>query len=168
MSTSFRLTEGITEPPPYLKEYELIDAMDKNGIGTDASISTHVKNICDRRYVTVCDSEGWPILMDEGDEGGGGGRGRGGGGSGRRGRGGGRSSARGGSNSHGPRGGRGGGSAPQSEGGGGGGAAGGRHMVPTALGIALVQALDRCDDSLVKPNLRAGMEQQVARYERAQ
>jgi DNA topoisomerase IA len=41
-------------------------------------------------------------------------------------------------------------------------------MVPTALGIALVQALDRCDDSLVKPNLRAGMEQQVARYERAQ
>ena len=36
-------------------------------------------------------------------------------------------------------------------------------MVPTTLGIALIQALDRCDDSLVKPNLRASMEQQVAR-----
>ena len=41
------LTEGVTEPPPYLREHELIEAMDKQGIGTDASIPTHVQNIVD-------------------------------------------------------------------------------------------------------------------------
>ncbi len=120
------LTEGVTQPPPYLKEYELIDAMDKHGIGTDASIATHVKNICDRRYVTVCDDEGRPI-MDEHEE------------------------------RSGDRGGRGNARAAEAAGG------IGRFMVPTSLGIALVQAFDRCDASLVRPELRASMEQQVAR-----
>ena len=34
-------------------------------------------------------------------------------------------------------------------------------MVPTALGIALIKGLRRCDPSLVEPKLRAGMEAQV-------
>ena len=46
-----------TKPPEYLKEYELIDAMDKFGIGTDASIPTHVETIVNRGYVKICDKE---------------------------------------------------------------------------------------------------------------
>lgn len=44
-----QLTEGMTEPPLYLKEHELIELMDRHGIGTDASIPTHVQNICERQ-----------------------------------------------------------------------------------------------------------------------
>ena len=43
-----------TKPPDYLQESDLISLMDKHRIGTDASIPTHVKNICDRHYVDVC------------------------------------------------------------------------------------------------------------------
>lgn len=154
---SSELTEGVTEPPPYLKEYELIDAMDKNGIGTDASISTHVKNICDRRYVTVCDNEGRPIVDDEHERSSGCGGARGG--EGQRSIGAGRGGIRGAQ-----RGGKVGRASSADERGRGNGstAAAGRFMVPTPLGIALVQAFDRCDDSLVRPELRASMEQQVA------
>lgn len=43
-----------TQPPDYLKESELVALMDRNGIGTDASIPQHIQNICDRHYVMVC------------------------------------------------------------------------------------------------------------------
>ena len=59
---SAALAEGVTEPPPYLREHDLIEAMDRHGIGTDASIPTHVQNISKvRKYVTVCDSAGRPV-----------------------------------------------------------------------------------------------------------
>ena len=32
-------------PPLYLTEHELIGIMDKNGIGTDATIQDHIKTI---------------------------------------------------------------------------------------------------------------------------
>eukprot|EP00930_Biecheleria_cincta_P004385 TRINITY_DN10529_c1_g1_i1.p1 TRINITY_DN10529_c1_g1~~TRINITY_DN10529_c1_g1_i1.p1 ORF type:complete len:874 (-),score=152.92 TRINITY_DN10529_c1_g1_i1:46-2640(-) len=57
----FQLCESRTSPPKPLTEAELVELMDKNGIGTDASISTHIQNIQDRRYVQLCDGSGAPI-----------------------------------------------------------------------------------------------------------
>ncbi|KAI8468313.1 MAG: DNA topoisomerase [Monoraphidium minutum] len=47
------LAQGRTAPPDYLSEAELIERMEKHGIGTDASISTHINNIVERNYVRV-------------------------------------------------------------------------------------------------------------------
>ncbi|VDP32946.1 unnamed protein product [Schistosoma curassoni] len=47
------LVEGQTGPPDYLTEAELITAMERHGIGTDASIPTHIENIVQRGYVQL-------------------------------------------------------------------------------------------------------------------
>ncbi|XP_059446947.1 DNA topoisomerase 3-beta isoform X2 [Corylus avellana] len=47
------LYEGSTISPDYLSESEVISLMEKNGIGTDASIAVHINNICERNYVQV-------------------------------------------------------------------------------------------------------------------
>ena len=48
-----RLLEGRTAPPGPLGEAELISLMEKHGIGTDASISTHIGTIEARRYARL-------------------------------------------------------------------------------------------------------------------
>lgn len=48
------IDQDYTKPPDYLKESELVELMDKHGIGTDASIPQHVQNIIDRKYAIVC------------------------------------------------------------------------------------------------------------------
>ncbi|RWS16329.1 DNA topoisomerase 3-beta-1-like protein [Dinothrombium tinctorium] len=48
-----KLIERMTSPPDYLSEADLIALMEKHGIGTDASIPTHINNICLRNYVKV-------------------------------------------------------------------------------------------------------------------
>ncbi len=48
-----RMIEKQTSPPDYLTESELISLMEKHCIGTDASISVHINNICVRNYVSV-------------------------------------------------------------------------------------------------------------------
>ena len=51
MPALLQLTKGSTSPPNLLKEYDLIALMEKNEIGTDATIADHIQKIIDRRYV---------------------------------------------------------------------------------------------------------------------
>ena len=45
------LRDGKTTPPTLLTEADLVTLMDKNGIGTDATIAEHIHKIIDREYV---------------------------------------------------------------------------------------------------------------------
>jgi DNA topoisomerase-3 len=49
--SSLLFKEGRTTPPQPLTEVELITLMDRNGIGTDATIAQHIATIQDRDYV---------------------------------------------------------------------------------------------------------------------
>ena len=48
--TSLLMKDGRTNPPQPISEAELIAQMDRNGIGTDATIAQHITTMCDRRY----------------------------------------------------------------------------------------------------------------------
>eukprot|EP00917_Polyrhabdina_sp_WS-2016_P019818 GHVP01042382.1.p1 GENE.GHVP01042382.1~~GHVP01042382.1.p1 ORF type:complete len:833 (+),score=121.93 GHVP01042382.1:640-3138(+) len=48
-----RISRGTTSPPGFLSESELLTLMEKHGIGTDASMATHINNICERSYVKL-------------------------------------------------------------------------------------------------------------------
>ena len=56
-----RMEVCTTKPPAFLQEHELIERMDQNRIGTDASMAQHVNNIVDRGYVALCDHAGTPL-----------------------------------------------------------------------------------------------------------
>lgn len=49
---SLIMKDGRTTPPLPISEVELISLMDKNGIGTDATIAQHISTIMDREYAT--------------------------------------------------------------------------------------------------------------------
>ncbi|KAJ1648751.1 DNA topoisomerase 3-alpha [Dispira simplex] len=48
--TSIEMSSGTTSAPLLLSEHELIQRMQKNGIGTDATIPEHIKKIQEREY----------------------------------------------------------------------------------------------------------------------
>ncbi|GBE59944.1 DNA topoisomerase III beta-1 [Babesia ovata] len=50
---NFSIEEGVTSAPPLLSESDLLDSMEKKGIGTDASMATHVHNIIARNFVKL-------------------------------------------------------------------------------------------------------------------
>ena len=43
--SELKMSEGQTTAPQHLQEADLIDKMDKNGIGTDATIHEHIANV---------------------------------------------------------------------------------------------------------------------------
>jgi DNA topoisomerase III len=136
MPERLEMVPGETSSPRYITEPELIGLMDVNGIGTDATMADHIEKIIERQYVFKRPS-GRRAGGEDGDEEtmeemedvpvqSGRGRGRGRG-----------------------RGGRGG----AARGGGGGGV---MELIPSTLGIGLVEGYDSMnfDISLIKPYLR--------------
>ncbi|EAS05803.2 DNA topoisomerase I (macronuclear) [Tetrahymena thermophila SB210] len=51
--TSINQEQEYTSAPGYITESELISLMEKNSIGTDASMATHIQNIVNRNYVQI-------------------------------------------------------------------------------------------------------------------
>lgn len=49
--TKLEMKQGSTSPPKLLTEADLVNLMDKNGIGTDATIAEHIAKVIERRYV---------------------------------------------------------------------------------------------------------------------
>ncbi|WOH07973.1 hypothetical protein DCAR_0727408 [Daucus carota subsp. sativus] len=50
--TTLTLDSGVTRPPPLLSEADLMECMDKAGIGTDATMHDHIQKLLDRYYAT--------------------------------------------------------------------------------------------------------------------
>eukprot|EP01125_Pyxidicula_operculata_P019709 TRINITY_DN7166_c1_g1_i2.p1 TRINITY_DN7166_c1_g1~~TRINITY_DN7166_c1_g1_i2.p1 ORF type:complete len:1024 (+),score=145.16 TRINITY_DN7166_c1_g1_i2:47-3118(+) len=63
--SSLIMHQGQTTAPPLLTEEELVNLMDKNGIGTDATIAEHINKIQERRYVVKEGRELKPTTLGE-------------------------------------------------------------------------------------------------------
>lgn len=53
LPTKMEMKEGETTRPKLLTEADLVSLMDRNGIGTDATIAEHISKIIEREYVKV-------------------------------------------------------------------------------------------------------------------
>ena len=51
--SELRSEQHFTKPPNHLTESDLLTLMEDHGIGTDASMATHVSNVVKRNYVTL-------------------------------------------------------------------------------------------------------------------
>lgn len=60
---SYRMEESKTTSPRLLSESDLITLMDKNGIGTDATIHEHIQTIQDREYAIKVGTEFKPTPL---------------------------------------------------------------------------------------------------------
>jgi len=115
-----------TKHPEYLKESELITLMDKNGIGTDATMAQHIDNVVARHYTKVCEPSQEPgkpgpqILDKKPNKGKGKGKD---------------------ANAQKPK---------------------ARHMVPTGLGLAILDMFEKLTPDICEPPVRAFMEKQCA------
>ena len=58
--------QGMTQPPPRLSERNLIAAMERHGIGTDATVADHIKKQLDRGYATK-DAQVLPRMQHDKD-----------------------------------------------------------------------------------------------------
>jgi DNA topoisomerase III len=56
--TVFNMTSSRTKVPLFLSEADLIALMEKNGIGTDATMGQHIEKIKEREYVKVVEQQG--------------------------------------------------------------------------------------------------------------
>ncbi|KAH9411589.1 DNA topoisomerase [Ordospora pajunii] len=63
MKGKMSVEEGKTSAPEYLNEAELISLMDKNGIGTDATIHEHIHKIQERGYARRVGEEIRPLSL---------------------------------------------------------------------------------------------------------
>jgi len=60
--SSVTIERGETQAPNYLTEAELIGTMEKNGIGTDASIPTHINTVEARKYCEIVARDGRRVI----------------------------------------------------------------------------------------------------------
>ncbi|KIY93196.1 DNA topoisomerase III [Monoraphidium neglectum] len=65
--TELLLKEGATQPPARLSERDLIAAMERHGIGTDATVAEHISKQLDRGYASKdAAMTFWPTPLGEG------------------------------------------------------------------------------------------------------
>jgi len=62
-ATEITLESSRTNPPKSLSESDLIQKMDKNGIGTDATIHEHIKTVQERGYAVKKGNHFAPTLI---------------------------------------------------------------------------------------------------------
>eukprot|EP00397_Hematodinium_sp_SG-2012_P007781 GEMP01007831.1.p1 GENE.GEMP01007831.1~~GEMP01007831.1.p1 ORF type:complete len:880 (+),score=215.84 GEMP01007831.1:91-2730(+) len=62
-AASIDLVESTTKPPELLTECDLLTLMDKNGIGTDATMAEHINTIQKRSYAVVQDNRFMPTTL---------------------------------------------------------------------------------------------------------
>ena len=64
LAETLAAAQGMTQPLPRLSERNLIAAMERHGIGTDATVADHIKKQLDRGYATK-DAQVLPMMLHD-------------------------------------------------------------------------------------------------------